>query len=127
MVRQVAEKKYSKMFIAKRVRFTMWEEEQVVHSDAKWLGYIVDQITSYALKFLDDEGSIACSFEVDSQEKRLLIRDTGVGIKPEDIGRIFEKGFTGSNGRQFAKSTAWDCEPSTTMPPPGLWAVARLS
>jgi signal transduction histidine kinase len=38
-------------------------------------------------------------------EKRLLIQDSGIGIKPEDIQRVFEKGFTGSSGRSFAKST----------------------
>ncbi|WP_309123141.1 sensor histidine kinase [Paenibacillus sp.] len=98
-------RKHAKMFVARRVRFTMWEEEQWVHSDAKWLGYIVDQIMSNALKYLGDGGSIACSIEVDPKEKRLLIKDTGIGITPEDIDRIFEKGFTGANGRQFAKST----------------------
>lgn len=98
-------RKYAKMFVAKRVRFTMWEGEEWVHSDAKWLGYIIDQIMSNALKYLGDGGSIVCSFEADSKEKRLLIRDTGIGIKAEDIGRIFDKGFTGDNGRNFAKST----------------------
>lgn len=98
-------RKYAKMFVAKRVHFTMWEKEEWVHTDAKWLGYIVDQIMSNALKYVGDSGSIVCSFEADNEEKRLSIRDTGIGIKAEDIGRIFEKGFTGTNGRQFAKST----------------------
>ncbi|MUG68347.1 sensor histidine kinase [Paenibacillus campinasensis] len=98
-------RKYAKMFVAKRVHFSMWEKEEWVHSDAKWLGYIVDQIMSNALKYLGDGGSITCSFEADHEEKRLSIRDTGIGIKAEDLGRIFEKGFTGANGRRFAKST----------------------
>ena len=98
-------KKYAKMFVAKRIRFAMWEDEQWAHSDAKWLGFIVDQIMSNALKYSGDGGSIACAFESDNREKRLIVRDTGIGIAPEDIGRIFEKGFTGANGRRFAKST----------------------
>jgi signal transduction histidine kinase len=39
------------------------------------------------------------------EEKRLAIRDSGIGIPPEDIGRVFEKGFTGSTGRTERKST----------------------
>ncbi len=44
-------------------------------------------------------------FEEDHEEKRLLIQDTGIGIKQEDIHRVFERGFTGSNGRTHTKST----------------------
>lgn len=98
-------KKYAKLFITKRIRFSMWQEEQRVHSDAKWLGFIIDQIIANALKYTDWHGTITCSFEEDKKEKRLLIRDSGVGVHPEDIDRLFEKGFTGSTGRQEKKST----------------------
>lgn len=43
--------------------------------------------------------------EEDSKEKRLLIQDTGMGIKLEDLHRVFDRGFTGSNGRKYTKST----------------------
>lgn len=98
-------KKYSKWFIHKRIRFTMWEEPQSVHSDSKWLGFIVGQITANALKYTEEGGRITFVFEEDPKEKRLIIRDTGIGIKPEDLGRVFERGFTGSTGRNHAKST----------------------
>ena len=98
-------KKHAKQFIAKRIRFAMPEEEQRVHSDAKWLGFIIDQIMANALKYTDNHGMITCSFEEDKEEKRLCIRDSGIGVHPEDIGRLFEKGFTGSTGRQEKKST----------------------
>ncbi|CAM3543160.1 MULTISPECIES: sensor histidine kinase [Paenibacillus] len=98
-------RKYAKLFVAKRLRFTMWEEEHTVHSDAKWLGFILDQIITNALKYTNQGGAVTCSIEDNPSEKRLLIRDTGIGILPEDLGRIFDKGFTGSTGRNDAKST----------------------
>lgn len=98
-------RKYAKLFVAKRIRFTMWEEEHAVHSDAKWLGFIIDQIITNALKYTNQGGAVTCSLEDNPSEKRLLIRDTGIGILPEDLGRIFDKGFTGSTGRNDAKST----------------------
>ncbi len=99
-------KKYSKMFIQKRIRLSMWEEEAFVQSDGKWLAYILDQLVANALKYTDEGGTIAFFYEEDQKEKRLHIRDSGIGIKQEDIGRVFEKGFTGSNGRSAnAKST----------------------
>lgn len=99
-------KKFSKMFIQKRIRLSMWEEEAFVQSDGKWLAYILDQLVANALKYTDEGGTIAFFYEEDQKEKRLHIRDSGIGIKQEDIGRVFEKGFTGSNGRSAnAKST----------------------
>ena len=99
-------KKYSKLFIQKRIRISLWEEEQTVYSDSKWLSYIIDQLVTNALKYTDKGGAISFVYEEDHKEKRLFIRDSGIGIKQEDIGRVFEKGFTGTNGRTAnAKST----------------------
>ncbi|MCR8658670.1 sensor histidine kinase [Paenibacillus endoradicis] len=98
-------KKYAKLFITKRIRFQMDEIRQFVQSDSKWLAFIVDQITANALKYTYEEGEISFVFEEDRSEKRLLIQDTGIGIKQGDLHRVFEKGFTGSNGRIHMKST----------------------
>jgi signal transduction histidine kinase len=98
-------KKYAKLFINKHIRFTMYEAPQFIQTDSKWLGFIIDQIIANSLKYTEDGGSITISFEEDSKEKRLLIQDSGIGIKLEDIQRVFEKGFTGSTGRSHAKST----------------------
>lgn len=98
-------KKYAKLFIAKRIHFHMKEEQQFVQSDSKWLAFILDQITANALKYVNEEGEISFCFEEDSREKRLLIQDTGIGIKQEDIHRVFERGFTGSTGRIHIRST----------------------
>lgn len=98
-------KKYSKLFINKGISFTIWDEQQFVQSDSKWLGFILNQIVSNSLKYTNDGGSISFLFEENSKEKLLQIRDTGIGITPEDIGRVFEKGFTGSTGRNYFQST----------------------
>jgi len=100
-------KKYAKLFITKDIGLTMTEVDAacVVQSDRKWLSYILDQILSNSLKYTDAGGSIAIAFEEDEEEKRCVVTDTGIGIRAEDAGRVFEKGFTGTTGRAHAKST----------------------
>ncbi|QYR19103.1 sensor histidine kinase [Paenibacillus sp. sptzw28] len=98
-------KKYAKLFIDKHIRFTMSYGHHLVQSDRKWLGFIIDQIVSNCLKYTGEGGEISFRVEEDGNERRLLIQDTGIGIKQEDINRVFDKGFTGSNGRSHAKST----------------------
>lgn len=98
-------KKYAKLFISKGINLKMNDEVQFVHSDSKWLGFIFDQIIVNSLKYTDEGGEVSYLFEEDEKERRVLIRDTGIGIKPEDINRVFEKGFTGSTGRSNSKST----------------------
>jgi len=98
-------KKYAKLFINKNIGLQMNDVQQFIQSDSKWLSFIIDQITANALKYTPDGGSIVFSCEEDGNEKRLLISDTGIGISVEDVHRVFDKGFTGTNGRIFAKST----------------------
>lgn len=98
-------KKHAKIFVNKHIDVTMFEEKQYIQSDEKWLTYILDQIVSNSLKYTMEGGSIRFAFEEDGKERVLHVIDTGVGIAPEDIGRVFDKGFTGSNGRYYAKST----------------------
>lgn len=98
-------KKYAKTFIDKKIRFHMEDTLQAVHTDSKWLRFILDQIVFNSLKYTDPGGEISVRFEEDHKEKRLLIQDNGIGIKEEELHRVFEKGFTGSVGRQYSKST----------------------
>lgn len=67
--------------------------------------YYGSSFFSNSLKYTGEGGEISVQFEEDRKEKRLQIQDTGIGIKPEDISRVFEKGFTGFIGRSHAKST----------------------
>lgn len=100
-------KKFAKTFIAKRVSLSVEIDEEItIFTDMKWFEFVLEQLISNALKYTDrDTGKIDISSYEDDKEYRLLIRDNGVGIKIEDINRVFERGFTGFNGRYYEKST----------------------
>ena len=103
IVRQ-AVRKYSQMFILKRIRLDFQPLQRAVLTDEKWLVFVVEQILSNALKYTK-EGSISIYLTTYREKLMLAIRDTGIGISREDLPRVFEKGFTGYNGRADKKST----------------------
>lgn len=98
-------KKHANTFISKKVSIDIQNVSFEVISDKKWLFYIIDQIISNALKYTTAGSKITIRCKVDNKEKQLLIEDNGIGIKPEELGRIFDKGFTGETGRQEYKAT----------------------
>lgn len=93
--------KYAPQFVRKRIRLNYEPAHTKVLTDEKWLLFITEQLLSNALKYTGS-GSITIRI---SEDKILTIEDTGIGIAPEDLPRIFEKGFTGYNGRADKKST----------------------
>ncbi|MBW6411375.1 sensor histidine kinase [Clostridium weizhouense] len=96
-------KKHALMFINKKIKLDLEEIDYRVITDEKWLTFVLEQILSNALKYTK-EGTIF--IYMDKQNKdTLIIKDTGIGIEEEDIPRVFEKGFTGYNGRMNKKST----------------------
>lgn len=100
IVRQ-AVRKYAKLFVRKKLSLTYDGVQARVLTDEKWLLFVLEQIIGNALKYTN-QGGITIRLE---GEKTLVIEDTGIGIAPEDLPRIFEKGFTGYNGRSDKKST----------------------
>lgn len=103
IVRQ-AIRKYSKMFIMKKIRLEYQSLEYKVLTDEKWLVFVVEQLLSNALKYTK-EGSISVYIAKRNSIQMLVIEDTGIGIRAEDLPRVFERGFTGYNGRNDKKST----------------------
>ena len=96
-------RKYASMFIRKKIKLNFEELSCEVLTDEKWLLFVIEQILSNALKYTN-RGEI--SIYMDScSDKTLVIEDTGIGIEEEDLTRIFERGFTGYNGRWDKKST----------------------
>lgn len=93
--------KYASLFVRKRIGLLYEPTEAMVLTDEKWLLFVIGQILSNAVKYTQ-EGAVTITV---TPEKVLKIADTGIGIAPEDIPRIFEKGFTGYNGRADKKST----------------------
>lgn len=96
-------RKYAKLFIRKKIRLSFSDLDCIVLTDEKWLVFVIEQLLSNAIKYTK-EGTISIYMDPFS-EKTLVIEDTGIGIEKEDLPRVFEKGFTGYNGRFDKKST----------------------
>lgn len=93
-------KKQSLFFIHKKISLKLDNLNQEVLTDEKWSSFIIEQVLSNALKYTK-EGSI----HIYMRDETLYIQDTGIGIKEEDLPRVFEKGFTGTNGRIDKKAS----------------------
>lgn len=100
IVRQ-AVRKYASQFIRRRLRLEYTPLNVSVITDEKWLLFVIEQVLSNALKYTRS-GSVSITLEA---PKTLCIRDTGIGIASEDLPRVFEKGFTGCNGRTDKRAT----------------------
>ena len=96
-----AVRKFSSDFIGRKLSLVYEPLNTTVITDEKWLSFVIEQVLSNALKYTP-AGSITISLE---NEKTLRIRDTGIGIAPEDLPRVFENGYTGYNGRTDKKAS----------------------
>lgn len=105
LVRSVI-KKNSRDFISRNISIDIEAVEGTVYSDAKWLEFILNQLMGNAIKYTKgSKGKVKISTIRNENNIVLTIEDNGIGILDKDIGRVFEKGFTGENGRKFGRST----------------------
>ena len=98
---RAAIRRFAGEFITRKLKLDYTPLDASCVTDEKWLRFVVEQVLSNALKYTR-EGSISITLEA---PRTLVIRDTGIGIAPEDLPRIFEKGFTGYNGRSDQKAS----------------------
>jgi signal transduction histidine kinase len=93
-------RKLAPQFVEKRIGMNYAGTEAKVVTDRKWFGCILEQLLSNAVKYTP-----AGSVTIEVEGNALKVSDTGIGISPEDLPRIFEKGYTGVNGRLDQKSS----------------------
>ena len=117
--------KYAGIFVSKKLSLSYEGTDAIVLTDEKWLGFVIGQSLSNALKYtrtggieiwLEDERGNRVSENPNLKQNTapgicntapatLVIADSGIGIQPEDLPRIFEKGYTGVNGREDNRAT----------------------
>lgn len=99
LVKEVV-RKYSLFFIQKGLTINLDDLDVKVISDEKWLLVIIEQILSNSLKYTKSGG-----IEIYFKDNTLYLKDSGIGIKDSDILRVFERGFSGYNGRLTQQSS----------------------
>lgn len=101
-----AVKQNRKNLIRQRIRIEISLEDETVFTDSKWCQFILNQIIANSIKYRKEENPVLRFYAEEGKEQiALCILDNGIGIRKEETNRVFEKGFTGSNGRRTKKST----------------------
>ena len=97
-------KKYAKIMIRRHIGINYSGTKKQVYTDEKWLAFILEQILSNAIKYTP-KGFVTIETTEEKDRFFITIKDTGIGIKAEDLSRVFEKGYTGYNGHADKKAT----------------------
>lgn len=97
-------KKYAKIMIRRHIGINYSGTGQEVYTDGKWLAFMLEQILSNAIKYTP-QGVVTIETAEEKDRFFITIKDTGIGIKAEDLPRVFEKGYTGYNGHADKKAT----------------------
>lgn len=95
-----AVKKYASVFIQKKLYVDIKKTNLTVYSDEKWLAFVIEQLISNAVKYTQNGG-----VKIYGEGNELIFEDTGIGIRSDDIDMIFERGYTGYNGRNDRRAS----------------------
>lgn len=98
----------SKVLIEKKIKIETLDLDKIVYTDSKWIEFILNQIISNSIKYMDSyksENKIKFYTRNIGENIVLYIEDIGIGMNEKDVFKAFEKGYTGENGRRFGKST----------------------
>lgn len=98
-------KKNAKALIESKFSIELNNLAHNVFTDPKWVDFILGQIIANSIKYKQDPAKISISTQVGANHVSLNIKDQGIGIPEKDISKVFDKGFTGQNGRKYAQST----------------------
>lgn len=99
----IADNKY--LLLQSGIHLDVTDIQATVYSDEKWVRFILNQLIANAVKYRSEQPIIHFSVQKQSNQTNLMIRDNGIGISAADLPRIFEKGFTGENGRRIQHTT----------------------
>lgn len=98
--------RYAKVLIHKKVKLNLKNLQSTVYTDPKWVEFMIAQVISNSIKYTNGNQAMITIDAVEMEHCTvLMIEDNGVGIVKEDLQKVFVKGFTGKNGREFSKST----------------------
>lgn len=98
-------KKNASLLIGSSVKVETSDLAYPVFADAKWMDFIIGQILINAVKYRRENPVVSFSGIAGANSVTLVIEDNGIGIPRRDLGRVFEKGFTGANGRLSGRAT----------------------
>lgn len=102
--------------------------EDSVYTDGKWIAFVINQILLNSVKYCRENGVFKFYTESGGNGVILTVEDNGTGIRPEELPRIFEKGFTGSNGREQERATGMGlylCKRLCNKLGIGIWAESE--
>ena len=104
---RTAIRRFAPIMIRKKIAIHYEECQEMVLSDEKWLEFVVEQILSNAIKYSGENHAVTIHINRNEADNtcEFVISDQGIGIRKEDLPRIFEKGYTGYNGRADKTST----------------------
>ena len=99
----IADNKY--LLLQNGIHLEVEEMQDTVYSDEKWVRFILNQLIANAVKYRSEQPILRFSASRQQDQVVLVVEDNGIGIPSADLPRIFEKGFTGQNGRTVQQST----------------------